>query len=160
MKITLTFLILGIFLIGVFGCAQRSYQPVTGKFTPTLEGQRISMSGVPAPPDPRDFAPATPVHKGHWRVRVNGVAFTEETNFENEPRIRAMRLMAETARRNNRKVKVAGKVSNGIVKLESFEGIQINTPWYKDKNPHYSYTKYYNWYPFAYEPNVQVVLDK
>ena len=104
-----------------------------------------------------DFVPPTPAHEGYWHVKVNGVNFIGYINFENAPRIRAIRKMAEDARKKNQKVTVAGKVRRGFVELESFNGIRTDTPWYKKSNPHYSYRHYYQWYPFAYEPNERAV---
>jgi hypothetical protein len=141
---------IGLLLIVFLGCA-RTYQSITADtFTP---GQRVSISGIPQKPETLNFVPPTPAHEGYWHVKVNGVNFIGYVNFENAPRVRAIRNLAENARQKNQKVKVAGKAREGFVKLESFNGIRIDTPWYKNSNPHYSYRHYYKWYPFAYEPN-------
>lgn len=150
MKFMLTLIFIGLLLIAFLGCA-RTYQSITAEtFT---QGQRVSISGVPQKPEFLDFVPPTPAHEGYWHVKVNGVDFIGYINFENVPRIRAIRMMAENAREKNQKVTVAGKAREGFVELEMFNGIRMDTPWYKNGNPYYSYRYYYQWYPFAYEPN-------
>ena len=150
MKFTLAMIFISLFLIALLGCA-RTYQSIT---TDTfIQGQRVSVSGIPQKPASLDFVPPTPAHEGYWHVKVNGVNFVGYVNFENVPRIRAIRKMAANAREENRKVTAAGKAGEGFVELELFNGIRINTPWYKNSNPHYSYRHYYQWKPLAYEPN-------
>lgn len=154
----LKLLLIGVLIISLFGCI-RTYKPVSAeKFQTKLhEGQRISVSGIPQEAGRQDYVQPTPLHNGIWRVKINGVFFTQKVNYENEPRVRAMNLMAERARKSKKEVKVEGKVKNGVVDLESFQGIKTDTSWYKTRNPHYSYGYYYNWYPFAYEPNARVL---
>ena len=156
MKFTLTLIFLCLLLITFLGCA-RTYQSISADTL--IQGQRVSVSGIPQKPEFRDFVPPTPSHKGYWHVKVSGVNFIGYVNFENAPRIRAIRKMAENAREKNRKVAVAGKAKEGFVELESFNGIRTDTPWYKNSNPHYSYRYYYQWYPFAYEPNEMAIQN-
>ena len=156
MKFTLTLLFTSLLLIAFLGCA-RTYQSITAEtFT---QGQRVSISGVPQKPEFQDFVPPTPAHEGYWHFKINGVDFIGCVNFENAPRIRAIRMMAENAREKNRKVTAAGKARKGFVELEMFNGIRIDKPWYKNSNPYYSYSYYYQWYPFAYEPNERATHD-
>ena len=156
MKFMLTLIFISLLSIAILGCA-RTYQSITAEtFT---QGQRVSISGVPQKPESMDFVPPTPAHEGYWHVKVNGVNFIGYVNFENVPRIRAIRKIAENARKKNQNVTAAGKARGGFVELESFNGIRIDTPWYKNSNPHYSYKHYYRWYPFAYEPNEKAIQN-
>jgi len=156
----LKLLLVGVLIISLFGCL-KTYKPVGAeKFQAKLyDGQRISVSGIPQETGRQDYVQPTPLHGGIWRVKISGVVFAQKVNYENEPRIRAMRLTAERARKNKKEVKVEGKVKNGVVDLESFQGIKTDTCWYKTRNPHYSYGYYYNWYPFAYEPNARILSN-
>jgi len=156
----LKFVLIGVLIISLFGCIG-TYKSVSVEDfqAKRYEGQRISVSGIPQEAGRQDYVQPTPLHDGIWRVKINGVVFRQKVNYENEPRIRAMRLMTERARKNKRKVKVEGKVKNGVVDLASFQGIKTDTSWYKNRKPHYSYGYYYNWYPFAYEPNARVLSN-
>ena len=139
------------------GCG-KTYQPVAGgtgqqSSAASYEGQRISISGVPEVPKRQDFLAPTPLYDGHWTIVVGDFHCIETVNFENEPRIRAILQIADTARQQGQPVKVSGVIKHGQLEMEYFEDIRTDTPWYKNGRPYYSYAKYYEWYPFAYTPN-------
>jgi hypothetical protein len=146
--------------VTLFGCAQ-AYQSVSvdnpSRQLTGYEGQRISIAGIPNAPQRRDFLPPTPLREGRWGLVVNGVRCTETINFENEPRIRSMLQIALSAQKENRPIRVSGRIKNGQLEMEYFDGMRTDTAWYKNKNPYYSYGEYYEWYPFAYSPNSRVL---
>jgi len=111
-----------------------------------FQNTRVEVSGVPQIPMSNDFVPPNYFHKGYWAVIVDGQVCVEQINFENEDRVVACRKLALKAARTGKKVTVKGKVSRGIVDVESFEDIKTDTPWYKDQRPHYEHPLYlYNW---------------
>ncbi len=156
MKSTTIMSFISLFFITSLGCG-RAYQSITADNLSAplnrYDGQRVSISGIPAAPQHHDFLPPTPWRAGQWTLVVNGVRCIETLNFENEPRIRSMLQMAASARKKKQPVAVSGKMVGGQLEMESFEGIHTDTSWYKNKNPYYSYGDYYEWYPFAYSPN-------
>ncbi|MFC1713644.1 hypothetical protein ACFL6S_08250 [Candidatus Poribacteria bacterium] len=110
-----------------------------------FQGRRIEISDVPQI-SRNDFAPPNYFHKGYWTVAVDGQVCVEEINFENENRVVACRRLALKAARAGKEVTVKGKMKQGIVDIEYFEGIKTDTPWYRDQRPYYEHPTYlYNW---------------
>ena len=146
------------FLVVILGCG-RTYQSITVDSPTQLsrhQEQRITIRGNPAASRRGDFVPPTPLRDGYWTLVVDKVRCIETVNFENEPRIRSLVRMAESASEAGHPITVSGKVHGAILKMESVEGVRTGTAWYKNKNPYYSYGEYYEWYPFAYNPNGRV----
>lgn len=145
-------------LLLIAGCG-KTYQSVAIenlKMQPdSYNKKQITISGIPSPPQRGDFSSPTPLHDGYWTFVINGIRCAEMVNFENEPRIRSMVQMLADAVQAKRPIKVSGKLKGQILDIASFEGIRTSTPWYKNKNPYYSYSQYYEWSPFAYSPNVR-----
>ena len=143
----------------LLGCA-KTYQPTRTDTLDTqlanYEGQRISIVGVPSAPGRYDFLAPMPLREGKWTLVVNDVRCTETINFENEPRLRSMQQIAAAARKDNRPIEVSGVVKAGQLEMEFFEGTRTDTAWYKNRNPYYAYSEYYEWYPFAYSPNSHI----
>jgi hypothetical protein len=152
-------LILCFLIIGSYGCG-RTYQSIAVENLKTepqnYEGEQITISGVPASAQARDFLSPTPLRDGYWMLVIDGVRCAETVNFENEPRIRSMLQLAESAEKAGRSITVSGRMKAGVLELKHFEGVRTDTTWYKNKQPYYSYGEYYEWYPFAYSPNSRV----
>ncbi len=111
-----------------------------------FQGSRVEISDVPNIPRRNDFAPPSYFHKGYWTVVVDGQVCVEEINFENENRVVACRRLAKKAAKEGKVVTVKGKIKQGIVDIEYFEGIKTDTPWYKDQSPYYQHPTYlYKW---------------
>jgi hypothetical protein len=161
MKLNWSFLVCLFVLAATVGCG-KVYEPVAsdnlkqGRLE-NYEGRRISIVGVPGASERKDFLSPTPWREGEWAIVVNDVSCNETVNFENEPRIRTMLQIADAARKEKRPVKVSGVVKEGRLQMEYFEDIRTDTPWFKNKSPYYSYGEYYDWYPFAYSPNVKTL---
>lgn len=148
------------FWVVTWGCG-KTFQSITADNLRTqssnYEGKLITISGIPSPSEHGDFLPATPLSKGYWMLVIDGVRCAGTVNFENEPRIRSMLQIATSAQKEHRPVTVKGKMRGGILEMKFFEGIRADTAWYKNKNPYYSYSEYYEWNPFAYSPNSRVL---
>lgn len=119
------------------------------------EGQNVMLSGLPTEPKEGGFYSPTPIYDGYWRIMLNGIVCVEKVNFENEPRIRAARILAAKAKQSGKAVTLSGVVKHGVVEIDSFEGIKTGTPFLKSKDQYYSYLYFYEWSPFAYKLNAR-----
>jgi hypothetical protein len=137
----------------------KSYQHIpVGDLASNLrlyEGQSVTLSGLPTEPKEGGFSPPSPIYDGYWRIMVNGITCVERVNFENEPRIRAARILAAKAKRSGKVVTLSGVVKHGIMEIDLFEGIKTDTPFLKSKDQYYSYLYFYEWSPFAYKLNAR-----
>ena len=142
-------MLFSLLLVPLLGCGVSYKTAVPGDIVDRpdrFHGQRIEISDVPEFPLRNGFAPPNYFHKGFWTVIVDGQVCVEEINFENENRIVACRRLAKKAAKAGKEVTVKGKIKQGVVDIEYFEGIKTDTPWYRDQRPYYQHPTYlYNW---------------
>ena len=145
MRWTVSIVLSVVLLISLVGCGASYRAAISNDVISRpdrFQDKRVELSGVPEIPRRNDFAPPNYFHKGYWSVVVDGQLCVEEITFENENRVVACRRLAEKAAREGREVEVKGKISQGIVNIEHFEGIKTDTPWYKDQRPYYAHPFY------------------
>ena len=104
-----------------------------------FEGNHVIVTGVPQELEGKNFQFPTLFFDGYWYFNINKQLCHERVNWGNLSRILACRKLFRRAIEKGEKVTIAGRVMQGIVELERFQGIKTDASLLKCERPYLGY---------------------